>query len=74
VSALQDLALTWYIKHSNDHPNVGISEILNAMNREVLDTYIIVMCSYIGDDIIYIFPRGMEIHLNDDPKLYGAQF
>ena len=27
VSALQDCALTWYIKHLNDHPNVGITEI-----------------------------------------------
>ena len=34
VSALQDRALTWYIKHSNDHPNVGIAEIQNALNRE----------------------------------------
>ena len=34
VSVLQDHALTWYIKHSNDHPNVGIAEIQNALNRE----------------------------------------
>ena len=34
VSALQDHALTWYIKHSNDHPNAGITEIQNALNRE----------------------------------------
>jgi len=27
VSMLQDRALTWYIKNSNDHPNVGIAEI-----------------------------------------------
>ena len=27
VSALQDRVLTWYIKHSNDHPNTGIAEI-----------------------------------------------
>ena len=27
VSMLQDRALTWYIKHSNDHPNVEIIEI-----------------------------------------------
>ena len=26
VSALQDHALTWYIKHSNDHPNAGRAE------------------------------------------------
>lgn len=34
VSVLQDRALTWYIKHSNDHPNAGIAEIQNALNRE----------------------------------------
>ena len=34
VSPLQDHALTWYIKHSNDHPNVGIVEIHNTLNRE----------------------------------------
>lgn len=34
VSALQDRALTWYIKHSNDHPNAGIAEIQAALNRE----------------------------------------
>jgi len=34
VSAMQDRALIWYIKHSNDHPNVGIEEIQNAFNRE----------------------------------------
>ena len=34
VSALQDCTLTWYIKHSNDHPNAGIVEIQNALNRE----------------------------------------
>jgi len=27
VSMLQDRALTWYIKHSNDHPKVGIIKI-----------------------------------------------
>jgi len=26
VSALQDHALMWYIKHSNDNPNVGITK------------------------------------------------
>jgi len=34
VSTLQDRALTWYIKHLNDHPNAGIAEIQNALNRE----------------------------------------
>ena len=34
VKALQDRALTWYIKNSNDHPNVGIVEIQTALNRE----------------------------------------
>jgi len=34
VSALQDCVLTWYIKHSNDHPNAGIAKIQNALNRE----------------------------------------
>lgn len=34
VSELQDHALTWYIKHSNDHPNAGIAEIQTALNRE----------------------------------------
>lgn len=34
VSTLQDHALTWYIMHSNDHPNAGITEIQNALNRE----------------------------------------
>jgi len=34
VSALQDRALTWYIKHSNDHPNAGIAEIQIELNRE----------------------------------------
>jgi len=27
VSMFQDHALTWYIKHSNYHPNTGIKEI-----------------------------------------------
>ena len=27
VSTLQDRALTWYVKHSNDHPNERIVEI-----------------------------------------------
>jgi len=34
VSTLQDHALTWYIKHSNDHPNTGIIEIQAALNKE----------------------------------------
>ena len=34
VSTLQDCALTWYIKNSNDHPNAGIAEIQNAQNKE----------------------------------------
>jgi len=34
VSSLQDHRLTWYIKHSNDQPNAGITEIQNALNRE----------------------------------------
>lgn len=27
VSMLQDRSLTWYIKHSSDHLNAGITEI-----------------------------------------------
>jgi len=34
VSALQDRALTWYIKHSNDNPNAGIANIQAALYRE----------------------------------------
>lgn len=34
VSMLQDHALTWYIKHSHDHPNVGIAELQIALNKE----------------------------------------
>ena len=34
VNALQDRALTWYIKHSNDNPNVGIADIQAALNKE----------------------------------------
>ncbi len=26
--------MTWYIKHSNDHPNIGIAEIHNELNME----------------------------------------
>jgi len=34
VSALQDRTLTWYIKHSNDHPNVGIVEMQAMLKKE----------------------------------------
>lgn len=34
VSALQDRALTWYIKHSNDNPNAGIADIQVVLNKE----------------------------------------
>lgn len=34
VSALQDHALTWYIKYSSDHPNVGTEAIQDALNKE----------------------------------------
>ena len=34
VSALQDHALMWYIKHSNDNPNVGIADIQAVLNKE----------------------------------------
>ena len=34
VSALQDHALTWYMKHSNDNPNTGIVDIQAALNKE----------------------------------------
>lgn len=34
ASALQDHMLTWYIKNSNDHPNAGIADIQNVLNRE----------------------------------------
>lgn len=34
VSTLQDRALMWYIKHSNDNPNAGIANIQVALNRE----------------------------------------
>jgi len=34
VSALQDCALTWYIKHSNDHPNARIAEIWDVIKKE----------------------------------------
>ena len=27
VSALNDRALTWYIKYSNDNPNAGVEDI-----------------------------------------------
>jgi len=34
VSVLQYHALKWYIKHFNDHTNVGIIDIEAALNRE----------------------------------------
>lgn len=34
VSVLQDHALNWYIKHSNDHPNARITEIQISLNKE----------------------------------------
>lgn len=34
ISALQDCALTWYIKYSNGNPNVGITDIEVALNKE----------------------------------------
>lgn len=34
VTALQDRALTWYIKHSDENMNVGIMNIQAALNRE----------------------------------------
>jgi len=34
VSIIQDHALKWYIKHSNDHTNTGIAEIQTMLNRE----------------------------------------
>jgi len=34
VSALQDRALMWYIKHSSNHPNAGIVEIQDTLNKE----------------------------------------
>jgi len=34
VNTLKDSTLTWYIKHSNDNPNVGIMDIQAALNRD----------------------------------------
>ena len=34
VSTLQDHALTWYIKYSNDNLNAGITNIQIALNKE----------------------------------------
>jgi len=34
VSALQDHALTWYIKHSSDNPTAGITAIQVALTKE----------------------------------------
>lgn len=36
VSALQDRALTWYIKGSNDNPSVGIMDIQILLNKEYI--------------------------------------
>lgn len=33
VNALQDRALMWYIKYSTNHPNEGIAEIQDALNK-----------------------------------------
>lgn len=34
VSTLQDRPLTWYIKNSSDHPNVGTTEIRAELKKE----------------------------------------
>lgn len=34
VSALQDRALTWYIKYSNDNLNAGVADIQATLDRE----------------------------------------
>jgi len=34
VSALQDCALTWYIKYSNDNLSIGEADIQATINRE----------------------------------------
>ena len=34
VNALQDHALTWYIKHSNDNLNVGVADIHTTVKKE----------------------------------------
>ena len=34
VTDLQDHALTWYIKYSNDNPNAGVADIQTALNEE----------------------------------------
>ena len=34
ATALQDRALTWYIKYSNDNPNAGLVEIQTMLNKE----------------------------------------
>ena len=34
VRTFQDHALTWYINHSNDNPNAGITDIQAVLNRE----------------------------------------
>lgn len=34
VRTLQDRTLTWYIKHSNDNMNMGITNIQAVINKE----------------------------------------
>lgn len=34
VSALQDHAVTWYIKYSTDHQNEGLVVIQDVLNKE----------------------------------------
>lgn len=34
VSVLQDRALTWYIKYTNDNPNARVADIQTTLNRE----------------------------------------
>lgn len=36
VSTLQDLTLTWYIKHPNDNPNARIVDIQAMLNKEFM--------------------------------------
>ena len=34
VISLQDQALTWYIKYSNDNPNTAVADIQTTLNKE----------------------------------------
>lgn len=34
VSAMQDRALTWYIKSSSDNPNARVADIQTTLNRK----------------------------------------